>query len=93
VLRTNSRLMVDAGQFSFRPIARTLHPCCFMLAMVMRSSGWSYSYFQGDAICAPYTERVLRFRFEAAVRFALREFFVTHHNGLVFLSLVDVAPA
>ena len=35
VLRSNSRVMVDG----LRPSARALNPCCFVLAIVILSSG------------------------------------------------------
>lgn len=44
VLRANSRLMVDLERPSIRAMARTPQLCLRMLAIVMRSSGWSCSY-------------------------------------------------
>ena len=39
VLRSNSRVMVEGLRPSAQAMARALNPCCFMLAIVMRSSG------------------------------------------------------
>ena len=39
VLRPSSRVTVDGLRPSARAMARALNPCCFMLAIVIRSSG------------------------------------------------------
>src|SRR5450631_4076049 len=57
VLRLNSRLMVDVERPSMRAMARMLEPCCLMLAIVIRSSGWSCWYFVCSCMCTPYAMR------------------------------------
>jgi len=54
VLRANSRVMVDGLRPSARAMARALEPCCFMLAIVIRSSGWSWRYCAVWSMCTPY---------------------------------------
>src|SRR5450755_27276 len=57
VLRLSSRLMVDVERPSMRAMARMLEPCCLMLAIVIRSSGWSCWYFVCSCMCTPYAMR------------------------------------
>src|ERR1700730_9738200 len=55
-LRASSRLTVAAERPSVRAMARTLEPCCLMLAIVMRSSGWS-CWYEVLCIAKPYTRQ------------------------------------